>query len=114
MIYDTMLSIAIKNSCNVYDLKRSTVFQLKSLKRKFTSVESVDINGKELRIKIKCPLCGEYHLYKYSINELMNKEMVIGGCETLGYPIIYLGNYKKVKQKVDKYIETNKEIYAMM
>lgn len=114
MIYDTMFSIAIKNSYNIYDLKKCTVFQLKNLEKKFTSVESVDISGKEFKIKIKCPLCGEYHLYKYSINELMNKEMVIGGCEILGYPIIYLGNYKKVKQKVDRYIETNKEVYAMM
>jgi hypothetical protein len=113
MLLNTDISIALKNYSGCYDLKRFSIFEINQINKSFTSLE-VKIYGKTISFEFKCSLCGKYHYYKYGINELIKKEIIVGGCEVLGLPLFYLGNYDKVKTIVNKHNNTNKQVYAML
>ncbi|WMJ79693.1 hypothetical protein RBU49_12545 [Clostridium sp. MB40-C1] len=113
MIIDTVVSIAIKNSMAQYDMKKIYIFNFKDIPKLFNNVDIKYIENNKINLRIKCPICGEYHCYEYKINSLIEGTMMIGGCEKIGLPIIFLGKSEKVEGKVNKYKEINKKIYAM-
>ncbi|MCY6958763.1 hypothetical protein [Clostridium brassicae] len=113
MIINTVVSIAVKNSMAQYDIKRLYVFNLKDISKLFNNIDMKYIENNKIHLRIKCPICGEYHYYEYKINDLIQGTMMIGGCEKIGLPIIFLGKSEKVEEKVNKYKEINRNIYAM-
>ena len=114
MIFDTNIAMALKNSSGQYKLEQLTIFEIERMKTKFPSLNVNVNNGNEILIKVKCPLCGEYHFYHYNINELLKRNMVIGGCEQLALPIFLIGKNQKVIEKVNEYRQTIEEIYALI
>ena len=114
MIFDTNIAMALKNSNGQYKLCELTIFEIKSMKTRFPSL-NIEVNkGNEIVIKVKCSLCGEEHLYRYNINELLKRNMVIGGCEQLALPIFLIGKNQKVIEKVNEHRQTIERIYAMI
>jgi len=114
LIFDTNIAMALKNSSGEYKIEQLTIFEIERMKNKFSSL-TVNMNkGNDILIKVKCPLCGEYHLYHYNINELLKRNMVIGGCEQLGLPVFLIGKNQKVIEKVNDYKQTIEKIYALI
>ena len=114
MIFNTDMSIALKNFYGQYDLKNFSLFEINKINESFTSLKVKIQNNEEIILKIKCPLCGNYHQYKYSVNEFARRKIIIGGCEVLGLPLFYIGNHYKVKQKISRIDGINKEVCAMI
>lgn len=114
MLLDTDISIALKNHYGQYEIREISLFELDKIKNKFPNFEAKFNRNKEVNFRLKCPLCGEYHYYSYSINELLKRDMLIGGCEVFGMPIFFIGNGRKVHQRINKYNQINKSIYAMI
>lgn len=114
MILDTSIAVALKDSEGEYKIEELTIFEMESMNTRFASL-SVELNkGNEIVIKVKCPLCSDYHFFHYNINELLKRNMVIGGCEQLALPIFFIGKNVKVIEKVNEHRQTIKTIRAMM
>lgn len=114
MIFDTNIAVALKNCNSEYKIEELTIFEMESMNTRFTSL-SVEINkGSEIVLKVKCPLCTDNHFYYYNINDLLKRNMVIGGCEQLALPIFFIGKNLKVIEKVNEHKQTIKRIRAMI
>jgi len=114
LLFNTGISIAFKNICDQYEIEQFSLFEVEKVNRRFASM-NVKINrGKEIQFNVKCPLCGEEHYYKYNVGEFVNRDMIIGGCETLGVPLFYIGNREKVDKRIKRYREITEELYAMI
>ncbi|MCB2289204.1 hypothetical protein LGK97_05430 [Clostridium sp. CS001] len=114
MIFDTNIAMALKNSNGEYKIEELTIFEFESINARFPSLNVEIKKGNEIIIRVKCPLCGEFHFYHYNVNELLKRNMVIGGCEQLGLPIFFIGKNEKVIQKVKEHRQTIKRIGAMI
>lgn len=114
MLIDTTISVAFKNSLWQYEMAETSMFNLTDVDKWFTNVEINLKSFKEIQLKVKCPLCNDYHYYSYSVSQLKRSSMVIGGCERIGSPVFFIGNKEKVEEKINKYKEVNKKIYAML
>ena len=113
MLLNTNISIAYKNYNGNYNVLDMSIFQIDRINIKFTSI-CMERFDKEIALSIKCPVCGKYHYYRYSINEFFQKSIIAGGCESLGIPLFFIGNSIKVNNKVRKYNDIDKSIYAMI
>jgi len=114
MLINGMVSLAFKNSLEQYDVERISLFNIVNINEYFPNINCTKTGSKEVGIKVKCPVCNDYHYYSYSINDFIKRTMVIGGCEKTGLPIFFIGKIDKVEEQVNKYRETKKEIYAMI
>ncbi|MBU3111553.1 hypothetical protein [Clostridium lacusfryxellense] len=114
MIFDTNIAMALKNSSGKYKIEQLTIFEIESMNTKLPSISVNVNNGNEILVKVKCPLCYEYHIYHYNINELLKRSMVIGGCEQLALPIFLIGKVEKVIEKVNEYRQTIEKVYALI
>ncbi|MBV7272359.1 hypothetical protein [Clostridium thailandense] len=113
MVFNTDISIALKDFNGCYVLQKFSIFKINEINKNFSSL-GVEVYNKIICFKIKCPLCGKSHYYKYSINELIRKELSVGGCEALGLPLFYIGRYERVNQIVSMHNNMNKKICAML
>lgn len=114
MIFDTNIAMALKNSNGQYEVEELTIFEIESMNTRFPSLNIEFHRGNEIAIEVKCSLCGESHIYNYSIIELLKRNMVIGGCEQLALPIFLIGKNSKVIAKVNEHRQTIEKIYAMI
>ena len=112
LIFDTNIAMALKNSNGEYRVYEMTIFEIESMKTRFPSLSVKLHQGNEISIVVKCSLCGENHFYNYNINELLKRDMVIGGCEQLALPIFLIGKNQKVIEKVNEHRETIKKFYS--
>ncbi|MGH4051884.1 MAG: hypothetical protein ACREVX_11150 [Clostridium sp.] len=114
MIFDTNIAMALKNSNGEYKIEQLTIFEIEKMKTKFSSL-IINVNkGNDILVEVKCPLCNEDHLYHYNINELLKRNMVIGGCEQLGLPIFLIGKNQKIIEKVNEYKQITEKICALI
>lgn len=100
---DSDVIVALKTSFSKYDIKKTTIFNIKDIDKNFTSFNFVSIKSKEIIFKIKCPLCKKNHIYKYNLSELINKKAIIGGCETLNTPLFFLGKEEPILKIINQY-----------
>ncbi|MCC9293683.1 hypothetical protein ACFHWD_05045 [Clostridium sp. MT-14] len=114
MILQTNISVAARNSEGKYDIKNFSVFDVNKINESFTSLKISLVNNKILLLSVQCELCGNIHYFRYNINYLVRKDIIIGGCEILGFPILYIGNYNVIKNKILKYNEIKEKIYALI
>lgn len=114
MIFNTNISIAAKDSYGQYEIRELSIFNLEKVNANFPSFEIKPYKNKEVSFKVKCPLCGEYHHYNYSIVDFIKREMVMGGCETLRMPIFFIGNKLSIEKRINKQKETIRKAYAMI
>lgn len=114
MFLDKNMSMALKNSWGQYKIEDFTMFRVEELNEKFSRLDiKLNRNG-ELKLKIKCPICGEHHYYSYSISELVKRDVIIGGCEVIGCPLFYIGNKDNVEGHINRFNEIKKQVYAMI
>ena len=112
LIFDTNIAIALKDSGGEYKVCELTLFEIESMKNRFTILNIKICEGKEILIDVKCSLCGEDHFYHYNINKLLKRNMVIGGCEQSALPIFLIGKNEKVVEKVNEHRKIIEKIYA--
>ncbi|MFD3158272.1 hypothetical protein ACFIJ5_15720 [Haloimpatiens sp. FM7330] len=113
MVFNTNITIALKNYLNKYNVKTVSLFELEYVCKGFDYLR-VKIKKKEIIFEIQCPLCDQKHFYKYIISDLMKKDMLIGGCEVLNVPLFLVGKEDKIMEKVNKYEHINSEINKMI
>ena len=114
LLYDTNLSLALKSEIGQYEVKDFVLFQAKNGSSKFENLYIKYTKNKEIRFKVKCPLCNKYHYYTYSLDVFFKREMIIGGCELLGEQIFFVGRTKKVHERINKYMDIRNKMYAML
>lgn len=114
MLLNTEISLALKNTSGQYEIKEFSLFEMDNVMKNIPSIDIHVNRSKEFSFRLTCPLCGEKHSYSYSISELFKREMVIGGCENLGMPLFFIGNNRKVHQRIKRFNEINKNISAMI
>lgn len=112
MILKTNKIIALKNQNGAYDIKNISIFSTEDFNVCFSLTHSRGSKGKKVIIKIKCPLCGNYHSYVYSISDFLKRDLIVGGCEFIGMPLFYLGDQCRVEEKIYKISKCEKKIYA--
>lgn len=113
MILNTKVTIAYKNDLGFYNVKNVNVFRLGN-EDPFASFKLSIYRRKEFLIRAKCPLCGEYHNYRFNIYSLLTKGIAIGGCDIVGEPIVIIGKERNVIDLIDKYKEVNIRIDALI
>lgn len=113
MALSTSVIIAMKSKYGGYNIKEIAIFELGKENIIFDSLE-LKFKNKKINIKFKCPICDKYHNFSYNIRDVYRREILIGGCETLGVPVILLGRADKVKYRLEKYVEINKKTYMLM
>lgn len=111
MILETCKTVAVKNNQGGYDIKSISIFEANVFNVCFSLTHSKKCS-KNIIIKMKCLLCGNFHTYKYSTADFLKRDLIIGGCELIGMPLFYIGDKIKVEQKVDKYNKIEKKICA--
>jgi len=114
MLINTSISIALRSRYGSYDIKEFSIFQLMTLKEFSQGLKIKTSKNKDVVLSIKCPLCGKCHDYKYSAFELIDREVIIGGCEELGIPVLFVGKSFKVEERIDRYKQINTKILAMI
>lgn len=114
MLLSTDVSVAVKNFYGHYDINKFSLFETNRINESFTSLKLKVQNNREVVLKVKCPVCGKNHYYRYSVNEFIRRKLIVGGCEVLGEPLFYIGKYDKVNQKINGFKNTNRKIYAMI
>ena len=114
MLIHTSISIALRSTYGGYDIKEFSIFQLENLEEVAEGLKINTSKNKDVTLSIICPLCGKYHDYKYSSLELINREVIIAGCDELGIPILFIGKSFKVKERINRYNQINTKILAMI
>ncbi len=109
MILKTSKTIALKNQEGGFDIKNISVFSVGDLSVRFSLTHS---RNKKIILRVKCPLCGNYHSYIYCISDFLKRDLIIGGCELIGIPLFYLGDNIKVEEKIEKINKQEKKLYA--
>lgn len=113
MIFNTELSIALKNNIGQYQSKNFSFFEFEKVICEFPSLEIKWNKRREFLFKVKCPLCGEEHFYKYGCNDFIKRDVIIGGCEVTGIPIFYIGKDRNVSDRVNKFNDIYKKVYGI-
>ena len=114
MLIHTDVTMAMKKSNGNYDIKDITLFDMLKMKDLENEFEVDSNRAKEAVIKVKCPVCGKKHEYKYNISDIISRNIIIGGCENFGVPILYVGKRKNILQRVNRYKQDNMDIFAMV
>ncbi|MEW9094474.1 MAG: hypothetical protein AB2417_05275 [Clostridiaceae bacterium] len=114
MILKPNVSIAFKGNNGKYVILNTSLFQFSQCVHVFDVVEKAETDGGILDISIICPICGDNHKYNFSYRKLINKGVSIGGCEKFGTPVLYIGNEKKIQDKILKYNNFHRDIYRFL
>ncbi|WP_368489528.1 hypothetical protein [Clostridium sp. BJN0013] len=114
MIFETNKCIVIKTPEGNHIVKNFSAFNLNKINENSTFLKVSFLNNKMVSLKVKCIFCENTHYYRYSIGDLIKKDMIIGGCDILGLPILYIGNCKMIEDEILKYTKVNTRIYAMI
>lgn len=112
MILNTRVTIACKNDSGFYDIRNVNIFKLSN--DPSTLFKLSIYKRKEFLIKVKCPLCGDIHNYKFNIRSLLTQTIAICGCDLVGEPVIVIGRENRVTELVGKYREINLRIPALI
>ncbi|WP_097026598.1 hypothetical protein [Clostridium peptidivorans] len=108
------ITIALKNHMIKYEIRKVSIFKLSSLKYEINSIKNVIIENRQVCLEIVCPLCGQNHKYEYSIQEVLNSKLIVGGCKEIYIPLFYIGDQEKVLEKVKLFNSTNNKVYALL
>ena len=114
MLISTDITIAFRDIYGDFGMSDITLFEIIKMNEIVDGVKVSMNKNREITLKLKCPLCGKQHDYKYSSLEVINRKLLIGGCEELGIPIFYMGRSYKVKERINRYKQINNEILAMI
>lgn len=114
LLINSKISFALKDVYGQYKIKEIFIFEIEEINKSFPYMQINSRGNKELSFSMKCPLCTETHIFKYNINEFFKREVVIGGCETLGIPLFYIGNQHKVHERIKRFNEFKSATYAMI
>ena len=111
MLLNTRISIAVKDNAGKYEISEVSLFQLNGF-----SINSLcfEVTKNNITLRCNCPFCDEIHSYNYEVKKMLNRNLIVGGCESIGIPVFYIGKSIKVSQMVSRYNEVNEKIYAMI
>lgn len=109
LILNTSSKIAIKcGKCGKYNTSDLNIFNLKSTNTVKCECEkeliTSHINSNSIIFKIYCIACEEYHIFKLSIKDVLEKNINILACPISGMEIAFLGKTPYIEDIVEKYI----------
>lgn len=114
MLCDTNLSLALKSEAGEYRIFNFSIFQIKNGGEQFENCKINLTRHAEINIKMKCPICGKNHCYKFKINDFRNTKMFTSGCENSGLTVFFIGEFEMISDTINKQIYINSMIYAMI
>jgi len=112
MVLETDRIIALKNNEGTYDINTISLFQGEKAKVSISITRHKSKPGRKLTLKVRCPICGGVHSYKYGLHDFFAKQILVGGCEFTGMPLFYIGYAEKVHEKISKIKKIEKKICA--
>lgn len=112
MILETEVTVALKNNDGGYDVSSISVFKADGLNVSYTVARSKTKSGRSITLKVRCPLCGGTHTFKYSLHEFCVRSIIVGGCEFTGIPLFYAGDEARVREKISRISKIEKKICA--
>ncbi|KOF56659.1 MULTISPECIES: hypothetical protein [Clostridium] len=113
MILDTSLSIALKDELGRYNIGNINLFKIEEANNIFKLMKIKLKNKNTVMVSLKCPLCEKWHSFNYCINDMINQELIVCGCKTLGTPVLFIGENDRVSDRVKQYNRVIKETYAI-
>lgn len=117
MIMNSSIKVAVKCSeCGKYVSFYINLFETKQPTSKRCSCGNVvfkaHLNKGEVDIKIPCIACGEEHIYRYKMKDLMDRYINILGCYNCGMEIAFLGKEYLVDDMIKKYMDDMLELLS--
>ncbi|MHC1720228.1 MAG: hypothetical protein AB9844_06025 [Clostridiaceae bacterium] len=112
MILETDRAIALKNNKGTYDISTISFFRGEEADVSISITRQKFKSGSNLTLKIRCPLCGVIHSYKYGLRDFFVRQLLVGGCEFTGMPLFYIGYAEKVQEKISRIKKIEKKICA--
>ena len=109
-MYNTDITIALKNNAAQYCKEQLSLFRIQDISLLFEVVNFKQNKKRCILLKIKCPICGELHQFNYMLNDLIKREVIIGGCEITGSPIFFIGKEWKIDKIINKYNEIREKM----
>lgn len=110
MIFNTEIAIAFKDEQGRYIKFNGTVFGLSGLIKRYHAAKIIFYRKKQIAFSVKCPICEEVHNYVYEIRDIVDKELIVGGCEKIGIPIFYIGKENGISDIIKKQHEVISDI----
>lgn len=114
LMYNTELSIALKDNSGLYKMCSVSLFNLNEISKVFPRIEFKKMDNKELVFNVVCTFCGEEHRYTYSLCDLIKRDMLIGGCYVSGKPVFVIGKHSKIEGFINRHNEISKQICEML
>lgn len=111
MILNTLFSVAFKNEIGKYEIKDTTIFEIKDINFLFDFFNIQLVDG-SLMVNFKCPICEKWHGFTYQAVDLFKQELIISGCKTLGVPVVFIGTRGKIENITKRYNQINGSMYA--
>ncbi len=112
-MYNTEVSIALKNVNNSITKINTSIFELRQLCTRYHEVTiTISKNKNVLCISMKCPFCNKFHSYNYKLKEVLFKDLIIGGCENSGDFILLIGKKEVVYSITKDHKDINNKIYS--
>jgi len=112
MITETERTVALKNNIGGYDVSGISVFKAGGSDVSYTVTRSKSKSGRSVTMKVRCPLCGGIHSYRYSLHEFCFRTLIVGGCEFTGLPLFYMGEKARIQEKISRISKIEKKICA--
>jgi len=112
MVLETDRTIALKNNEGTYNIDTISLFKGEAADVSISIARQKSKPGRNLTLKVRCPLCGGIHSYKYGLRDFFVRQIVVGGCEFTGMPLFYIGDAEKVQEKISRIKKIEKKICA--
>lgn len=114
MVYNTDLCVAFKGEDGKYNISDISLFNLYKINEKNHNLKVTSNREGMCNIMVKCPLCGDVHIYKHSKKELLGDKTIFFGCKNYHTGIIIIGNREYILNHVYNYNFLNNELYALL
>lgn len=110
-VFDTNIMIAVRCAyCGRIKFHSISIFDLLANRRMdfYCSCKAVELSvwlkdNRTIILRIPCVACGSVHTYRYSLKEILKKNVTVVYCDSTDFELCFLGKSEDVKNMVRRY-----------